>query len=182
MPQPNRMAVRRLITASKTLLLDAGASAPLFQTVGCRVPAHTAERADVTATPSEITQYGLGSVLSGGGSTPAENTPEAWADMVDSFQSAALDTRLGIPLLYGVDSVHGHGNLLGATVFPHNIGLGASRDPKLVEKIEHITAEETRATGPHVATHRPPAVQLLEQRPAGRPEEPGLRCGGPAAG
>jgi beta-glucosidase len=87
-------------------------------------------------------------VLSGGGSTPAENTPEAWADMVDTFQAAALDTRLGIPLLYGVDSVHGHGNLLGATVFPHNIGLGASRDPKLVEKIEHITAEETRASGP----------------------------------
>ena len=107
-----------------------------------------AERADVTADPSDITTYGLGSVLSGGGSTPAENTPEAWADMVDTFQAAALDTRLGIPLLYGVDSVHGHGNLLGATVFPHNIGLGASRDPKLVEKIEHITAEETRASGP----------------------------------
>ena len=107
-----------------------------------------AERADVTADPTEIAQYGLGSVLSGGGSTPAENTPEAWADMVDTFQAAALDTRLGIPLLYGVDSVHGHGNLLGATVFPHNIGLGASRDPKLVEKIEHITAEETRASGP----------------------------------
>ena len=87
-------------------------------------------------------------MLSGGGSTPAANTPEAWADMVDTFQEAALDTRLGIPLLYGVDSVHGHGNLLGATVFPHNIGLGASRDPKLVEKIEHITAEETRASGP----------------------------------
>jgi beta-glucosidase len=107
-----------------------------------------AERADVTANPSDITTSGLGSVLSGGGSTPAENTPEAWADMVDTFQAAALDTRLGIPLLYGVDSVHGHGNLLGATVFPHNIGLGASRDPKLVEKIEHITAEETRASGP----------------------------------
>src|SRR4051812_39091794 len=107
-----------------------------------------AERADVTADPSDITTFGLGSLLSGGGSTPAENTPEAWADMVDAFQSAALDSRLGIPLLYGVDSVHGHGNLLGATVFPHNIGLGATRDPKLVEKVEHITAEETRATGP----------------------------------
>ena len=91
---------------------------------------------------------GGGSVLSGGGSTPTPNTPEAWADMVDAFQRAALATRLGIPLIYGVDSVHGHGNLVGATVFPHNIGLGATRDPGLVERIAHVTATETRATGP----------------------------------
>ena len=71
--------------------------------------------------------------------------------MVDRYQEAALATRLGIPLIYGVDSVHGHGNLLGATVFPHNIGLGATRDPALVEKIGHITAEETRASGPQWA-------------------------------
>ncbi len=69
--------------------------------------------------------------------------------MVDEFQEAALDTRLGIPLLYGVDSVHGHGNLLGATVFPHNIGLGATRDPRLLQQIGHITAKETRASGPN---------------------------------
>jgi beta-glucosidase len=68
--------------------------------------------------------------------------------MVDGFQAQALDTRLGIPLVYGVDSVHGHGNLVGATVFPHNIGLGATRDPGLVERVEHVTAAETRATGP----------------------------------
>ena len=71
--------------------------------------------------------------------------------MVDSFQEAALDTRLEIPLLYGVDSVHGHGNLYGATVFPHNIGLGATRDPALVRRAAHITAEETRASGPQWA-------------------------------
>jgi beta-glucosidase len=110
-----------------------------------------AERIDVDADPSLITTYALGSVLSGGGSVPAENTPQAWADMVDRYQQAALDTRLGIPLLYGVDSVHGHNNLLGATVFPHNIGLGATRDPDLVEDIGAITAEETRATGPQWA-------------------------------
>lgn len=110
-----------------------------------------AERIDVDADPSLITTYGLGSVLSGGGSVPASNTPEAWADTVDRFQEAALATRLGIPLLYGVDSVHGHGNLLGATVFPHNIGLGATRDPGLVEEIAHITAKETRASGPQWA-------------------------------
>jgi beta-glucosidase len=107
-----------------------------------------AERGAVSGDPSLVTTWKLGSVLSGGGSTPTPNTPEAWADMVDGFQARALATRLGIPLIYGVDSVHGHGNLVGATVFPHNIGLGATRDPRLVEQIEHVTAAETRATGP----------------------------------
>jgi beta-glucosidase len=107
-----------------------------------------AERGAVTGDPSLIATWLLGSLLSGGGSTPTPNTPEAWADMVDTFQAQALRTRLGIPLIYGVDSVHGHGNLVGATVFPHNIGLGATRDPRLVERVEHVTAEETRATGP----------------------------------
>jgi beta-glucosidase len=106
------------------------------------------ERYQVFDDATPITTYGLGSILSGGGSTPAENTPEAWADMVDRFQRAALDTRLGIPLLYGIDAVHGNGNALGATVFPHNIGLGATRDPALVREISEITASETRASGP----------------------------------
>ena len=106
------------------------------------------ERNEVFEDETPITTYGLGSILSGGGSTPTENTPEAWADMIDRFQGAALDTRLGIPLLYGIDAVHGNGNALGATVFPHNIGLGATRDPDLVRRIAHITAEETRASGP----------------------------------
>jgi beta-glucosidase len=107
-----------------------------------------AERGAVSDDPTLVATWRLGSVLSGGGSTPADNTPEGWADMVDAFQAQALDTRLGIPLVYGVDSVHGHGNLIGATVFPHNIGLGATRDPALVERVEHVTATETRATGP----------------------------------
>ncbi len=110
-----------------------------------------AERGGIDADPSQITTLGLGSVLSGGGSVPTPNTPEAWADMVDRYQRAAMATRLGIPLIYGVDSVHGHGNLLGATVFPHNIGLGATRDPRLVERVAHVTAEETRASGPQWA-------------------------------
>jgi beta-glucosidase len=107
-----------------------------------------AERAPIEPEPQQITQLGLGSVLSGGGSVPTPNTPEAWADMVDRFEQAALETRLHIPIIYGVDSVHGHGNLYGATIFPHNIGLGATRDPKLVEEVEAVTAEETRASGP----------------------------------
>jgi beta-glucosidase len=107
-----------------------------------------AERGAVSDDPTLVATWRLGSILSGGGSTPTPNTPEAWANMVDAFQTQALRTRLGIPLLYGVDSVHGHGNLVGATVFPHNIGLGATRDPGLVKRIAHVTAEETRATGP----------------------------------
>ena len=111
-----------------------------------------AERAVVEPDPSLVTSWVLGSVLSGGGSTPAAgNTPEAWADMVDKFQSAALQTRLQIPIIYGVDSVHGHNNLYGATVFPHNVGLGATRDTRLVERIARVVAEETRATGPQLA-------------------------------
>jgi beta-glucosidase len=106
------------------------------------------ERAPLEGEPQQLTELGLGSVLSGGGSVPTPNTPEGWANMVDSFQKAALETPLHIPIIYGVDSVHGHGNLYGATIFPHNIGLGATRDPKLVEEVEAVTAEETRASGP----------------------------------
>ena len=71
--------------------------------------------------------------------------------MVDRFQRAALRTRLHIPILYGIDTVHGDGNMLGATVFPHNIGLGATRDPASCGDVEHIAAEETRASGPQWA-------------------------------
>jgi beta-glucosidase len=106
------------------------------------------ERGAVYTDATPITTLNLGSILSGGGSTPTQNTPKAWADMVDRFQQAALATRLHIPLIYGIDAVHGDGNMYGATVFPHNIGLGATRDPALVEQIGHITASETRASGP----------------------------------
>jgi beta-glucosidase len=109
------------------------------------------ERYQVYDDETPISTYALGSILSGGGSTPAENRPAAWADMVDRFQRAALATRLHIPLLYGIDTVHGDGNMLGATAFPHNIGLGATRDPGLVRDVEHVAAEETRATGPQWA-------------------------------
>ena len=110
-----------------------------------------AERASIDSDTTKITSLNLGSVLSGGGSVPTPNTPEAWADMVDRYQAAALDTRLGIPLIYGVDTVHGDGNMQGATVFPHNIGLGATRDPALVRRVAHIAASETRSSGPHWA-------------------------------
>lgn len=96
----------------------------------------------------DVTSYHLGSVLSGGGSDPAAgNSPEAWRAMVEGYQQRAQGTRLGIPLLYGVDAVHGHSNVAGAVIFPHNIGLGATRDAQLVEDVYRATAVEVRATG-----------------------------------
>ncbi|MGV9564928.1 glycoside hydrolase family 3 protein [Streptomyces sp. NPDC003480] len=105
-----------------------------------------AERAGLTS-QGDIAAYDLGSLLSGGGSTPTPNTPEAWAKMIDSFQLRAQATRFQIPLIYGVDAVHGHNNLAGATVMPHNIGMGATRDPQLAERTGAVTASEVRATG-----------------------------------
>ncbi|HKE16028.1 MAG TPA: glycoside hydrolase family 3 N-terminal domain-containing protein [Kofleriaceae bacterium] len=104
-----------------------------------------AERSAVSN--AQITQFRLGSLLSGGGSAPSPNTATRWADMYDGFQNAALATPLGIPLIYGVDAVHGHNNVVGATIFPHNIGLGATRDPALVQNIGRATAEEVSGTG-----------------------------------
>src|SRR5665811_2617955 len=80
-----------------------------------------AERSVVS--PRDVTDLRLGSVLSGGGSTPSDNTPEGWADMMDGLQQGAAATPLGIPLLYGVDAVHGNQSLYGATIYPHNICL-----------------------------------------------------------
>lgn len=95
----------------------------------------------------DIKNYYLGSLLSGGGSSPATNTPAAWAEMYDRYQSYALQTRLKIPLIYGIDAVHGHSNVKGAVIFPHNIGLGCTRNPSLVEEAARITAKEAAATG-----------------------------------
>ncbi|TDD21474.1 glycosyl hydrolase [Kribbella turkmenica] len=96
---------------------------------------------------TDIASYALGSLLSGGGSVPTPNTPAAWAAMIDTFQLHAQATRLQIPLIYGVDAVHGHNNVVGATILPHNIGLGATRDPDLARRTGEVTATEVRATG-----------------------------------
>ncbi|MFJ3666598.1 glycoside hydrolase family 3 N-terminal domain-containing protein [Streptomyces sp. NPDC090106] len=105
-----------------------------------------AERGAV-GTGADVAAYDLGSLLSGGGSTPTPNTAEAWARMIDGFQLRAQATRFQIPLIYGVDAVHGHNNLVGATVLPHNIGIGATRDPQLAYQAGAVTAAEVRATG-----------------------------------
>jgi len=97
--------------------------------------------------PADITEMYIGGLLSGGGGYPRPNTAEAWADMVDGFQQKALETPLGIPLIYGADGVHGHNNVEGAVIFPHNIGLGATRNPDLVQQVCAATASEMMATG-----------------------------------
>ncbi len=98
--------------------------------------------------PSDIERYFLGSILSGGSSDPKEgNSLKAWTDLYDRIQQHSTLTRLKIPILYGIDAVHGHNNVLGAVIFPHNIGLGCTRNAALVEKIGRVTAEEVRATG-----------------------------------
>ncbi|GEK23041.1 hypothetical protein CXY01_35610 [Cellulomonas xylanilytica] len=104
-----------------------------------------AERAVVS--PSDMTTYRLGSVLSGGGSAPSSNTTAGWADLYDGLQRGAMATPLQIPMLYGIDAVHGNNNALGATIYPHNIGLGATRDSALVQDIGRAVAEEVSATG-----------------------------------
>ena len=99
--------------------------------------------------PADVARLLLGSVLSGGDSEPPDVSPRGWLAMVESYEKPALTTRLRIPIIYGVDAVHGHSNVRGATVFPHNIGLGCARNPRLVEEVARITAREVAATGIH---------------------------------
>ena len=101
-------------------------------------------------TPEEVREHHLGSVLSGGGSCPGANEPGDWLGMADAYWEASTSGdggHLGIPILYGVDAIHGHNNVRGATIFPHNIGLGAAGDPELLERVARVTAIEVLATG-----------------------------------
>ncbi|GGU31279.1 glycoside hydrolase family 3 protein [Lentzea flava] len=101
-------------------------------------------------TPDDVRTYGFGSVLNGGGSWPGANkkaTPQDWLKLADAYWEASKQTRTKIPVIWGIDAVHGNNNVYGATVFPHNIGLGAAHDPCLVRDIGEATAEQIRATG-----------------------------------
>ena len=103
--------------------------------------------------PDDVRTYGIGSVLNGGGSFPNQDknaSLEDWVALADAYREASLDTSQGssgIPLLWGTDAVHGHNNVIGATIFPHNIGLGAANDPELIDRIGRITSREVAATG-----------------------------------
>jgi beta-glucosidase len=96
---------------------------------------------------SDISTYGIGSLLSGGGSTPDTNEVSAWLNMYNEYQAEALNSRLGIPLIYGIDAVHGHNNVYGATIFPHNVNLGCANDYELTRRVAEATAIEVAATG-----------------------------------
>jgi beta-glucosidase len=141
-----------------------------------------------TIKPGDVREFALGSVLSGGGSAPGRGTPAEWADMLDALHAEALATRLAVPLVYGSDAVHGHGNVVGATIFPHNIGLGAARDPELVRALARATAVEMLATG--VDWTFAPAVAAARDERWGRtyetfsevPEEAGLLGGAAVRG
>jgi len=106
-----------------------------------------------SVSPEDVRQYGFGSILNGGGSFPNQNkhsTIQDWVDLADAFYKASIDTSqgsAGIPIMWGTDAVHGHNNVLGATIFPHNIGLGAANNPSLIEAIGAATSREVRATG-----------------------------------
>ena len=124
----------------------------LAEKIGQMTQADRSQFTDAATTSNtsanDLRAWLVGSLLSGGGDTPTPNTPTGWADMVDGFESQALATPLQIPLVYGEDTVHGDGNMMGATIFPHNIGIGATRDPALALTEGQVTAAETRATGP----------------------------------
>jgi beta-glucosidase len=104
-------------------------------------------------TPEDVREFHLGSVLNGGGSLPNRNkhaTPAEWLALADAYYDASMDTSdggVGIPIIWGSDAVHGHNNVIGATVFPHNVGLGAARNPTLIREIGRATAREMRVTG-----------------------------------
>lgn len=104
-------------------------------------------------TPDDLRKYRLGSILAGGNSDPGgryDASPAEWLALADAFYEASMDTSQGgkaIPVIFGIDAVHGQSNIIGATLFPHNIGLGAARNPELVRRIGEITALETRTTG-----------------------------------
>ncbi|HXC34410.1 MAG TPA: glycoside hydrolase family 3 protein, partial [Candidatus Acidoferrales bacterium] len=103
---------------------------------------------DCVTNPADIQTYGFGSMLSGGDSKPTgANNPENWLDTVNALQSWALKTRLKIPMIYGIDAVHGHNDVVGTTIFPHHIGMGATHNPALVEQADRVTAMEVAGTG-----------------------------------
>ncbi len=128
-----------------------------------------AERSSITYQDMQV--HGIGSVLSGGGSHPNgyDSSIEEWYDMVYHYQEAALNSEAGVPMLYGIDAVHGHNNLYGATIFPHNINLGMANDADLVYRISQATAKEMLSTGIH--WNFAPALSVVQNISWGRTYE-----------
>jgi len=128
-----------------------------------------AERGGIS--PTQVTQYGIGSILSGGGSHPSsfDNTADDWFNMYEDYQNAALQSGSGVPLIYGIDAVHGNNNLYGATIFPHNIGLGMANDADLMFRIGAATSREIKVTG--ISWNFAPALSVVQDISWGRTYE-----------
>src|ERR1700730_9335184 len=133
-------------------------------------------QADIgSSTPNDLRHYPLGSILNGGSSLPGNNEfapPSEWLTLADRFYDASMDPLHGphpIPTMWGTDAVHGHNNVVSATIFPHNIGLGAAHDPDLIRAIGEITAREVRATGIEWAFG--PTLAVVRDDPWGRTYE-----------
>ena len=118
---------------------------------------------------SRVEALGIGSVLSGGGSVPGNGSISAWNEMMTDYKEASSSSSSGIPVIYGIDAVHGNNNVPMATIFPHNIGIGAANDPELLRKIGQVTAEEMKVIGAHM--NFAPAVSVIRDKRWGRTYE-----------
>lgn len=121
------------------------------------------------ATAFETTSFNLGSILNGGGNVPPVNTVSGWKTMASTYRQASLNSSSGIPIIYGVDAVHGHNNLKNATIFPHNIGLAAANNPELMRHIGEVTAYEVAQTGMNM--NFSPSIGLIKDKRWGRTYE-----------
>lgn len=153
----------KVVTPAKPSIKDIVASMTLDEKIGQMVQA---ERSKISV--DEVKKYFIGSVFSSGGSTPG-NTIEDWTKMCADFQKSATSTRLKIPILYGIDAVHGHNTINGAIIFPHNIGLGAANDPNLMKEIGKVTAQEMVLSG--VNWNFAPCIAIGENSRWGRTYE-----------
>src|SRR5690242_7543804 len=157
MASTNSLAAGRPPTATPSIPSPTPSGSGCTSTADClskmtldeKIGQMTQVNKNALTTPSDITTYSLGSLLSGGGEGPngSGGTATEWANMYDNFQSYALQSRLKIPLIYGVDAVHGHNNVYGAVIFPHHIGMGATRDAALVQQADQVTRDEVLGTG-----------------------------------
>lgn len=166
---PQRKAAHGVDAALEARIAQIIADMTLEQKVGQMTQAEIR-----SITPDQVRAHYIGSILNGGGAWPGMNKHASladWTNLADSFAKASLSTNMAvkIPLIWGTDAIHGHNNVVGATLFPHNIGLGAAGDPDLVERIGRATAKQVRATGIGLAFA--PAVSVAEDPRWGRAYE-----------
>ncbi|MEY4952419.1 MAG: hypothetical protein RL299_843 [Pseudomonadota bacterium] len=166
---PVRKSTSRLDPATEARIARIVAGMTLEQKVGQMTQPEIR-----SITPDQVRQYYIGTILNGGGAWPAMKknaSVKEWAGLADQFAKAAMSTdmKLKVPLMWGTDAVHGHNNVRGATIFPHNIGLGATRDPNLVYRIGRATAKQVRATG--IGWAFAPTVAVVQNQRWGRAYE-----------